>query len=1195
MLRIFLVGPFRVELDGQVLPPRAWARPKDRALLKILALEQGHLVPRDRLIELLWPDLPPETATKSLHVAVSRLRRLLDAGLSDAANVASPILWDSAGYRLAADSAIWVDLHEFRRLADQAREGSRREEWPAAILAGRAALALYRGALCEDDPDCEWAVGPREQVRELHLALREGLADALIRQRSFSEAVDVCERGLSDDPTREGLYAPLLRAHEAAGHLSEGLRAYERCRRVLADELGVDPGPEVRAIHERLLLAEGRRSARYWKEPTNVSTPRSKRSAFFTASPLRPSPPHLFPCVGREAELEILLAQLDRAGRGEGRLIFIEGEPGIGKSRLLDEFGRLAAERGAGVLFARAYEMEQDLPYSPVVEAFSAFFRTAVDPAEVAGALGQWAPQLGALIPTVHEVVVGLPRHQALRPDAERAALVAGLTHLLLGLARRRPLALQLDDLHWADVSTLQWLHYLTRRLPGEPVLVVGTYRTGEVDSDHPLQRLRSSLARDRSEPGLLDLGCLTVEQVAPLIAQAAGSAARGRALAARLHRETGGHPLFLVETLRTLQDTGVLRLDRPAGRVERGIASRAFDRAEASADRLPIPQSLAEAILWRVRRLNEAQRRLLAVAAVCSRRFTPELLAGATGLGTDAVAEGLEALATRQFIRPSSTGRGFDFRHDLIQEVVYRDLGTDRRRVLHGRIAEALEALADGSPRFLREAAGELAHHHREAERWARAFDYSLLAGDHARDAFAPREALAHYRRAAEIAAHRSLALDDAGRAGLVERLGRSHADVGELVAAVGHFEELAELARARGDRPLVGRALVALADAHFFRHDFARAEDKAAAALALAETLDHRGLRVGSQATYASIAMAQGKTDEAERHCDAVLALTGWQPTDLGEEDPVVAGARLGTLGWLGMLRTMQGDNARAMPPIEASLRLGQELHNPFLTGRSRFARAMSLGNQGRYDEALATLREALRLAEEAGDRYFLPRLLNTVGWVYADLEDVRQAEDWNRRSIAAARETGWLEAEANARVNLGTDALRRCDLAGAREELEQAAALVDRDGWFTWRYRIRLLVGLGELALLEGDPDGALSFARDALARAEATTARKHAGRAWLLSSRAMLAAGARAEDVVRQLEQAYALARATGNPPLLWASGVELARLRTRIGQEADAVALRQELRSSVDAVLGSIHDETLRSSLSSGLLVQMILA
>ena len=1174
VLRIFLLGPFQVELHGQVIPSRAWARPKDRALLKILAMEQGHLVPQDRLIEWLWPDLSLEAATNSLHVAVSRLRRVLTYSISSEQVGAPTIRRDVAGYSLAADPTIWVDLQEFRRRVDQGRDARRRQAWSAATIDYRAALDLYRGALCEDDPYCDWAIGPREQIRQLQLALREELAECLIQQASFSEAVDICEHGLADDPTREGLHAQILRAHEGAGHLAEGLRAYERCRRVLADELGVDPGPAIRAIHERLLLGE------------------VPRLPSLSAPGPRPVT-HLLPCVGREVELKLLLTHFDQALHRQGRLILIQGEPGIGKTRLLDEFGRFAAERGARVLAARAYEMEQDLPYAPIVEALSAFFRSTANPAEVTAVLGERASLLATLIPSLRDLVPGLPRHQSLRPDAERAALVAGLTHLLLGLARTRPIVLHLDDLHWADVSTLQWLHYLARRLPGEPVLIIGTYRTGEAALDHPLQRLRASLAGDAAEPRLLELTCLVADQVAALFPEVSGSSSRGRAIAARLHRETGGHPLFLVETLRTLQETGALRLEKQKGWVEQDNSPLSNNPTGEIAERLPIPPTLTEAIIWRSKRLNEAERRLLAVAAVCNRGFTAEVVTRVSGLTPDAVVDGLEALVTRQFIRPANNGRGFDFRHDLLQEVVYRDLGVDRRRVIHERVAQALVALAEEQPTLLRELARDVAHHYWQAERWAKAFNFSLLAGDRARDAFAPREALANYRRAAEAAARLPGPLDIAEQARLLERLGRSCADVGELVEATHHFEKLGELARTLGDSQLEGRAVLAMADAYFFRHDFAHAEEKAATALALAEGPDVATLQVGAQAAAASIAMAQGQTDEAERHCRAVLALTGWQPDSGVEEDPIIAGARLGTLGWVGLLGTMQGDHERARPAIEASLRLGQAAHNPFLTGRSRFALAMSLGNQGRYDEALATLREALQLADEAGDRYFLPRLLNTAGWVYSELGDLRQAEDWNRRSIAVARETGWLEAEANARVNLGTDALRRGDRAGAREELEQAAALVDRDGWFTWRYRIRLLVGLGELSLLEGKPERAMAFAQDALARAQATTARKHAGRARLLIARIILAASGPPEEALRHIEKAHAIARATGNPPLLWASGIELVRLNIALAREAETEVLRKELRASVDAVLGRIQVAALRSSLSSSHLVQAI--
>lgn len=1197
-LRIYILGPFRIEREGRPIPPREWARPKDRALLKLLALERGHLVAQDRLLELLWPNLAPAAATNNLRVSISRLRKTLTSEPPDTTIGPSIIRRDGDGYTLASDTSVWVDLEEFRRRLGQGREWRRRGAWAPAVGAYRAAEALYRGDLFEEDPYEEWTLHPREQLQEVHLAVWEELADCLIHLGLLGEAVEVCERGLADERTREGLYVQLMRAHGASGRLAEALQAYERCRGALVEELGADPGPAVRTAHERLLRGEAP-STGYESEGHRQQI--SGRDIVDGQSLPRASPTfsavgrvHL-PCVGREEELARLTSSLDTTLVGRGHLTLVHGEPGIGKSRLLEEFERLATARDARVLAARCYEMERDLPYAPLAEALSNFLLERVDPAEVPAALGRWGPQLATLVPALRDLDPGIPLHRPLRPDAERAALMAGLRHLLLALGRRAPLVLLLDDLQWADDSTLQFLHYLARRLSREPVLVAGSYRTGEVEPDHPLQRLLDSLVHDGAAPQVLELDCLLAYHVAALLPAVSGSATRGRALAARLHRETDGHPLFLVETLQTLLETGVLTLDQQGVWGESGEHGPAPEPSREGEDRSPLPSSLREVILRRFGRLNEQERRLLAAAAVVERGFGAEVLARMTGLALDPTLDGLEALASRHFVQPAASGAGFDFRHEMIRETVYAGLNIDRRRSLHARAAEALEALAEGRPEALRQAAGELAYHCLQAERWGLAFRYALLAGDHARDAFASHEALAHYRRAADVAEKHPTLLDEGERAKLLERLGRARAELGELEEAVCHFEALREVARGLGDRPLEGRALVALADAHFWRHDFGRAESLAAEALKLSKELDNRGLRAGTLVSAANVAMAQGRTDDAERHCGAVLSLAGEQTPKEDIEEPMVAGARLNALGWLGLLRELQGDHDRALPAIQASLRLGHELHNPFLTGRSRFALGMSLGNRGRYEEALATLKEALQLAEEAGDRYFLPRLPNTIGWVYSELGELAQAEEWNRRSIEAGRETGWLEAEANARVNLGNDAILRGARRRAREEFEHAAVLIDRDEWFTWRYRMRLLVGLGELALLDGAPERALAFARQALSLAGPTGSRKHAGHAWLLSGRALLAAGAPPDEALAPMQRARNLARCTGHPSLLWRSGTELAQLYSRLGRESEATACRGETTVSVKTVAGGIEDASLRRSLLGTPTVHAVLA
>ncbi len=1169
MLRIYLLGPFRVQRDEKVIPPQAWARPKDRALLKLLALERGHLVPQDRLLDTLWPDLAPASAANSLHVSISRLRKLLGS-----TQVVQRV---GAGYRLTLDS-LWIDVEEFRRVLSQARGWRRRAAWTPAVAAYRSAEELYRGDLLEEDPYEEWAAGPRDQLRALHLALQEDMADCLLRLGASAAAVEICECGLAQDPTREALYVQLMRAHVANGHLAEALQAYERCRKVLAEELGVDPGSAIRAAHALLLKDDGLGMVSLINDPTLLASAATAETSMSAFLPVRDGMGRLYvPCVGREQEMASLTSRLSAAQAGQGGLVLLHGEPGIGKSRLLEEFRRLAEPRGVHVLAARCYEMERDLPYAPVVDALTTFLLERADPADVPLALGQWGPQLAALIPSLRDLVPDLPCYQPLRPDAERSALLAGLAHLLVSLARGTSLALLLDDLQWADASTVQWLHYLAHRLSRSSVLIVGTYRTNEVDPDHSLQRLLDSLTGDPTAPPLLELQCLRKEHIDVLFPTVSGSAASGRAMAARLHRETDGHPLFLIETLRTMLEIGVLRLEAQGGWEGTGEA------VAASEDRLRLPPSLREAILWRVRRLNEWERRVLVAAAVAARGFQPALLARMTDLTPDVVLDVLEALISRQFVRLSPTGSGFDFRHDMMQQGIYADLGPDRRRVLHARAAEALQTQTEEISQSARVVDGELAYHWRHAERWVPAYRYTVLAGDGAREAFAPREALTHYQRAAEIANHQPGLLEPGDRAGLLERLGRAYADMGELDAAIRYFEALRALARALDDRLLQGRALLSLADAHLFRHDFGPAEHLAAEALGRAEELGNRGLRAGSLVTSVGVAIAQGRTEKVEQHCGAVLALTGDAPPADGSEEPAVAMARLNALGWLGMLREFQGDHERAIPAIEASIRLGIDLHNPFLTGRSRFALGMSQGNRGCYEDALVTLHEAFRLADEGGDRYFLPRLPNTIGWVYSELGDLRQAEEWNQRSIALARETGWLEAESNALVNLGCGALAVGHCAQAHDHFERAAALIDRDEWFTWRYRMRLLVGLGELALAEGAPERAITFAQRALAVAEPTGSRKHAGRARLLRSRATLAAGGPAEEALAQAEHAHALARASGYPPLSWSTTRDLSVLHARLGHEAEAATFQSESQVTIRAVVDSIKDAALRRS------------
>lgn len=1172
MLRLYLLGPFRMERDAQEVPASVWARPRDRALLKLLALQRGHVVTRDRLIDLLWPQLDGAAAVDSLHVAVSRLRRVLDPERRRGTG-APAIQRVDAGYMLAASASIWVDVEEFRRLAAQGREWQRRAAWVPAIGALRAAEALWRGELLEEDGEAAWVLDARHALRTVRLAALESLAGCLLERGVADEALAVAEHGLALDPAREAFHLLTMRAHVKAGRTAEALRAFARCRRILADELGAEPGPELRELHEHLLRDDGASAPSDAAVPSTSAVPVAMRRAGNGQERVKAAGLEAAPqLVGRDAPLAALLAAYAETEQNAGGIVFIHGEPGIGKTSLLEALADRVAARGARVVSARCYALERDLPYAPLAEALTTFLLERVDPTEVAAAVGRWGPQLVGLVPPLADLLPDLPARRPMRGDAVHAGalaagILAGLTQLLAALAVRAPVVVLLDDLHWADASTIQALHYLARRLGHLPLLVVGAYRTGETGHATPLGRFLEALAGEPTQPIMLELGCLALEDVEVMLAAVPGVRHTAARLAGRLFERTDGHPLFLTEILRVWRESTA--------------SGTAGDRAQDVA----LPATLRAALLNQIRTLDASLRAALPALAVAGRGFTAALVARLCDLSEAAAVDVLEELAERHMLRAVAGGSGFDFRHDVIQELLYADVPEARRQLLHGLAADALAALIRERPGALDAAAGELAYHARHAERWEDALRYALLAGDRARAIFAPREALEQYLHAAEAAEHIPMAGREELRTDLLERLGQAHADLGELDAAIERFTALRGALHGSGDVRHEGRALVALANAHFWRHDLAAARTFAAEALARAETSADTADVALAQVPVVSAAMAQGQLDEAERGCVAIL-----EQSDRGDaagrglpaqELSPLTGARLNALGWLGLLHQYRADYARAQPVIEASLQLGQELHNPFLTLRSRFALTLSLGNRARFDEALDGALEALRLAEEARDRYWLPRLPNTIGWLYAELGDERAARDWNQRSVAIARETGWLEAEANARVNLGTDLVRAGQPAAAREELEAAAALLDRDEWFRWRYRMRLTIGLGLLALVQGEPERAVALAGQALAQTRQHGARKHEARAHVLMGRALLAAGASGERAGAAFERALTLAEAIGHPALDWEAAAALAEVRAAMGRDAEAEALRTRAARDITATAAAIRDPARR--------------
>jgi predicted ATPase len=545
-----------------------------------------------------------------------------------------------------------------------------------------------------------------------------------------------------------------MRSYARLGQRGKALEQYERCRDVVWEELGAEPMVETSELYQDIL--EGGFRVGPLAHLLPVETPAvspAGRSPLDVIAPVR--------LVGREQELALLNRCWREARAGQGGLVLISGEAGVGKTRLVEAFADRLRWQGVRVLWGRSYEFERALPYQPVAEAL----RTAL-PALTSNQLAAapaWAiAEVGRLVPEVLERPLLSGDHperdrEAGGPseveawatgdlDREQARLFAGVSRLLAELCSKRALLLVLEDLHWATESTLQLLHYLACHLGDQPVMIVGTFRPEAVNLRHPLPALRRRLAREgRARP--VHLSRLSREAVETMIVEMSGAGEAVVPLAERLYEETEGNPFFLMEIVKALFETGLIRLEEGAWHGDFGRVSEG---------ELPLPASVSEAVRARVQRLGEKAQEALRLAAVLGRAFDFEVLNLAWRRGEEATLEALDDLLRQRLIDESTdeTGADYAFTHHKIQEVVYEELPRRRRQHLHGQVGAAMEALLGDD---VGARAGELAHHFEQAclidkSLSGRAVGYLRQAGQHAVRGSAHREAISYYRRGLSI-----------------------------------------------------------------------------------------------------------------------------------------------------------------------------------------------------------------------------------------------------------------------------------------------------------------------------------------------------------------------------------------------------------------------------------------------------------
>jgi serine/threonine protein kinase/tetratricopeptide (TPR) repeat protein len=734
-LHIQLLGEFRLVSGERPVTTIDW--PRLQSLLAYLVLHPTTSQSRTHLAFLLWPDSTEAQAHTNLRHLVHRLRHALPAADTFLHVEKQTLQWQP-------DVPWTLDVADFEHAIAQAEQA---ETQTATRLALEQAVEFYRGDLL---PGCydEWILSERERLRHLFLGALERLTLLLEQERDYPAAISTALRLLRHDPLHEATYRHLMRLYAGSGDRAAALRTYHTCTTVLERELATEPGPATREAYERLLRKD---------------TPSVRQSA---RAPMLVAAARL---VGRQQEWTQLQELWHATVAGRSHLAVLLGEAGIGKTRLAEELLVWVNRQGMTTAAARCYAPEGELAYAPV----AAWLRT--DPLRTAlpGLADVWLTEVARFLPELLAEKPDLPPPGPLMERWQRQRLFEALAQAVL--AARQPLLLLLDDLQWCDRETLEWLHFLLRFDPQAQLLLVATVRLEELEANQPLESLLVTLRRGGHVTELL-LDALNAADTASLAAHVAGRDLEQDAVT-DLYQETEGNPLFVVETMR-MSTAGTGGKERRArGALISGPGSQ-------------LPPTIQAVIAARLEQLSPLAREVASLAATIGRAFSFEVLAQASRGDEDALVRGLDELWQRRIVREQG-GDAYDFSHDKLREVAYTALSPVRRRLLHRRVAEALEAVyADSLERI----SGQIAAHYEQAGVVEQAVIYYQRAAEGARQVYAHAEALATYEKALTLLETTFPETRQAWRQQLVARL---HEQLGDVLAFTGRSDQAREAYR--------------------------------------------------------------------------------------------------------------------------------------------------------------------------------------------------------------------------------------------------------------------------------------------------------------------------------------------------------------------------------------------------------------
>jgi class 3 adenylate cyclase/tetratricopeptide (TPR) repeat protein len=1108
----------------------------------------------------------PSTPTVSPRVTSYTPRHLADKVLKARSAIegerrqVTVMFADIAGFTSAAEGRDPEDVHQIvDRCFEAITAEVHRFEGTINQYTGDGVMALFGAPIAHEDSArraVHAALGIQRAMRDLsrEIEARHGPA---IRMRI----------GLNTGPVVVGRIGDDLRMdYTAVGDTTNVAARMQQAARpggVLVSEATLR---SIGGFFETLDLGEQAVKGHAPVRAHEVLRPRGRRSRLDAAIERG-----LTPLVGRARELDILRERFREAQLGRGQVVFVAGEAGIGKSRLLLEFRRGLVESGedATWLEGQCVSFGQAIPFLPIVDQLRRNFAIEEldgEP-EIIAKTEHGMRRIGGLelqIPYVRYLLgvdPGDPRVTAIDAAARRARILEAVRALSLAGAQIRPLVLVFEDLHWVDASTEEYLTSLMDAVASARILLVLTYRIGYAPP-----------FGNRSFYTTLTLHTLSDHDALAMAGGVLGSADFPRELAEALTAKAEGVPLYVEEVAKTLLDVGVLRRENGGYRLVRRLE-------EAS-----IPDTIQGIIMARLDRLGEDGKRAVQLASVIGRQFLKRLLGRIAGL-THELDGLLGELKTLEIVYELGLlpEPAYIFKHAVIQDVAYQSLLVQRRRDLHRAVGQAIEELyADR----LADHYEELAHHFAQGEAWAKAFDYLVRSGDKARDTYANEAAIAHYTRAIDVASRVTPELPLHAVLEIYQRRSRLQVVVAKNDDAIAGLETMLAIARAAGDRRLEGEALADLA----FTHAFTLSWDHQPVAARYADEAAAVAREIGDNGILAKALASRGTVHCAHGELDAGLALFEESVRlgeSLGSPDVYLSG-----LWYTGQVQNWRGEFRQAVEIQRRVMQEAQTSHDDFTEGIGQWSMALAHIGRGLYPEARRVLDDGLVKARERKAYYNIGRITNTLGWLHQEFGDFQRARELDREAVALGRAHRIGNVEVSAQLNLGTDLVRLGTPDEGLRLLEGISGDVEKGlGAHRWRWDMRMSAVIAEALVALGRSAEARTWIERAASTARSSGSAKYLGKCHVLRGELAILVQ-HWDDAVTELTQALTIARRIEYPTLIWQAAHLCARAHAATGRGEAAAETARLALETIDLIAARAPEPALQRSFTEWARVQI---